>query len=747
MKTEAAQDWQCLTGKVAPEVLCAPKTDWGAVHKRTVAYLASNVADQPWASHLALTAAVLTARRLDVSTVQHALSTVNSRLKALFQALGLQQMEQWEPEEHVLAYLKGELLPEHTQSQRADFWRRYDSASKQMGYWLETLPQAERPIYEPWVLPSVHPSRVWRLTKGHEVRQAQREIRKAETDAVVPQFAAIRAEAHVRYNRMVRLRQAYHDALARLQAGGAQLPYPFSYEEGADLERGIPAQERLHFRIWDRRSFVLAHVDQYHPQTLKSVYQGRAAFAAERNRYFLEFIGAKRLVDDSPPESLWFAEILQMGVLGEASAYGEHLAEKQRWLRAWGYGEEGSAASARPFDSAMAGLLSWPMVDSRFMSKAQERAKGLLIPVEPLYAAATLGLLALDIFTTTGMRMNEAMQIRLTKDCFVRLVIPAPPEAKDQTPRVRWAFRLIPKGERQDVPQDYFIGEETKRLLVKVARMLAEHYELQAGVPLPVVRFDLSNGRSHRFGPAPYLLQYNRRHLKADAITACMRFLLHGMIFRTKTGAPVVLKAHLLRHSFSTHAVQVEKIPVDIVGAWLKQKNLDVTDYYSQPTASMVGAAADQFLARVAAHVQVGEAVRRSPAELRRAFEEARGKSGTLAQVTGGHCVSHGFCAAKFACVGCAGKVPDPAFRGQVERHKGWAHMQIDFALQEGLLPEVERMKQLVRDCEAELQEMSQIEVFRQDEERVATIRVDASEQANSRAAGKGLRAQEGTHA
>jgi len=295
-----------------------------------------------------------------------------------------------------------------------------------------------------------------------------------------------------------------------------------------------------------------------------------------------------------------------------------------------------------------------------------------------------MGLLALDIFTTTGMRIDETMQIRLTKDCFVRLVLPAPPEAKDQSPRVRWAFHLIPKGERQDIPQDYFIGEETKRLVVKAARMLAEHYGLQPGEPLPIVPFDPSNGRSHRFGPAPYLFQNNRRHLTDEAITACMRFLLHGMMFRTKTGEPVALKAHTLRHSFATHAVQVEKIPVDIVGAWLKQKNLDVTAYYSQPTATMVGAAADQFLARVAAHVQVGEAVRRSPAELRKAFEEARGWAGTLAQVTGGHCVSHGFCAAKFACVGCAGKVPDPSFRGQLERHKAWALMQVDFTLQEG---------------------------------------------------------------
>ncbi len=150
-----------------------------------------------------------------------------------------------------------------------------------------------------------------------------------------------------------------------------------------------------------------------------------------------------------------------------------------------------------------------------------------------------------------------------------------------------------------------------------------------------------------------------------------MHFLLHGMVFRTREGKLVVLKSHLLRHAFATHAVQVEKIPIDIVGAWLHQKNLTITDYYSKPTESMVAEASDLFLSRVAAQINVREAVLRSPEELRQLYEGARGKAGTLADVIGGHCVSHGYCAAKFACVGCAGKVPDPAKRYQIERHKG----------------------------------------------------------------------------
>jgi hypothetical protein len=260
------------------------------------------------------------------------------------------------------------------------------------------------------------------------------------------------------------------------------------------------------------------------------------------------------------------------------------------------------------------------------------------------------------------------------------------------------------------------------RVLVTVATMLAEHYELPPGAPLPTVAFDPFNARAHRFGPASYLFQYAGRHLSAAAITACLRFLLHGLVFRTRDGQAVVLTAHLLRHAFATHAVQVEKIPVDIVGEWLKQKQLDVTEYYSQPTDTMIAEAADRYLARIAAHIDVGEAVRRSPPELQALYEASRGKVGTLAEVIGGHCVSHGFCAAKFACVGCAGKVPDPAKRHQVERQRQWATAQVPLASAEGLYPEAERMKQLIRDCDTELEEMDQIEAYRRDEARDTPI-------------------------
>jgi hypothetical protein len=685
-----------------------------------VSYLERNVLPKAWANVLVLLAAILSARRFETSSVLCKIVILHSRFSSLFECLGIAGMEEWNPAVHIPMYLRAEILPNDPQSVRQRFWVTYSSASKIMARWLSGCPEEDRPAYQQFILPGLSRLFVEGLTRNKEVTQRQQQIRKAETDAVVPRLSDIRAETHFRFNRIARLRRAYQDAVRALKSE-TRFPAVFSYEEGGDMERNLPAQERLWFKIWDRRSFVLAHADAYSYGPVNSARRGVGTFADTVNHIFLEFVRAERLYGDAPAEGFWFGDLFKLGLFGLNPSVGsaEEVKAKQTWLASWGYG-------AAPFFAEAGGLLTWPVADGRFMASAQRRSTGVLLPVEAIYSAVTFGLMAIDLFITTGARINEVMQIRLTGDCIVRLKMPPPPEAKDQSPRVRYVLRLIPKGEKANVPQDYFIGEETKRLFVRVAQMLGEHYRLDPGRALPGVRFAAGNGRAERFGQAPYLFQYAYQHLSANTITSCMRFLLHGMVFKTREGALVVLKSHLLRHAFATHAVQVEKIPIDIVGAWLHQKNLAVTDYYSKPTESMVAEASDLYLSRIAAQINVNEAVLRSPDELQQIYESARGKAGTLADVIGGQCISHGYCAAKFACVGCAGKVPDPAKRHQVERHKEWALLQVDYAINEGLHPDAERMKQLIRDCDNELAEMDMIDAYRRDEGLDVRIQIES---------------------
>src|SRR5581483_1986325 len=334
MQTREEMTRACLEGKVAPEVLGAPKTggdprsngQWPDIYSRSIGYILRNIVGKPWADHLVLVAAVLSAQRYDPSTVKNCLYSVNARLTALFQEKQIESFDEGDADECMVAYLKGELLSNDTQGVRAMFCSCYLTCVKQVHTWLNTLPSSEKEIYQRFLFPPIHPGNVRGLTKHQQVIQQSRQTRKEETGAVVIQFSDLRAEAHYRYNRIVRLRQAYLDAVKELhrrqtQGETALFPFAFSYEEGSDPEHGLPAQERLSFRIWNRRSFVLAHRENY--KTGAYYYYKNRYYEKDPSRsqvgetqFLLEFVKADRLTGDAPPESLWFLELFKREVMG-----------------------------------------------------------------------------------------------------------------------------------------------------------------------------------------------------------------------------------------------------------------------------------------------------------------------------------------------------------------------------------------------------------------------------------------------
>src|SRR5215467_3421846 len=58
----------------------------------------------------------------------------------------------------------------------------------------------------------------------------------------------------------------------------------------------------------------------------------------------------------------------------------------------------------------------------------------------------------------------------------------------------------------------------------------------------------------------PISFNYNHRHLMGTSVTACLRFLCHGLTFQTVDGRTLTLKAHMLRHAFATHIHQVQQV-------------------------------------------------------------------------------------------------------------------------------------------------------------------------------------------
>ncbi len=88
-KDAHAYTWNDLDGQVAPEILCIPRTGsdptgtWPKVHARVLGYVMRNVRGKPWIDHLALIAAVMTAQRRDVGTVEGTIKMLHQRFSSL----------------------------------------------------------------------------------------------------------------------------------------------------------------------------------------------------------------------------------------------------------------------------------------------------------------------------------------------------------------------------------------------------------------------------------------------------------------------------------------------------------------------------------------------------------------------------------------------------------------------------------------------------------------------------------------
>jgi hypothetical protein len=710
-----------------PRTASDPANDgrWPAPPPEVRLHLARNAADQPWGPSLVLAAFVLAARHIQPNTLIGYIGHLHAAFRDLFFESGLTSMDEWDPDLSIPAYQDGELLPAHSQGKRTLFWGIYSSLANHGRRWLEALPDDLQTVYRPYVLPMPDPFIVNGRSKQIEVLRRQQAVRKAEVAAIVPYLMQIRSQAHYRFNRLERLRRAFQAACAEVERRGREiLPLDFSYDEGGDGTRRQPARRRLHLRLWDRQSFLRLHPDADQRARSRSRLQHRTS-PATRDRLLLELVNVEELRSGGDANGLWFLELLERDLIGERSLEGtaRERAAKQTWLRSWGYGDDAQSRRTSPFSTGVRGILAWPAQDALFAHMAARYGISL-IPIEPLYVGALFGVLAVDIFTTTGMRMNEALQIRLEPDCILKVAVPPPARASDQSKRTAWIFRLVPKGERENRPQNYRVDNTVRHQIAKTAWYLAvEHYQLAGDERLPMVGY-ARGVREHRFPPGRYLFQHHRRALTNLDLNACMRFLVHGMAFLKEDGQPVTITSHRLRHVVATYLLQVEAVPIDVVAEILKHKHLATTAYYGKATPAMVSERLEGYLARFAGSIDLEQDVLRTPAEVHAQLTEARERMGTLLEVAGGTCAQPGYCPVKTACIGCPCNAPDPSKRRDPERARFWAEREGDRAVREGRLLDARRMEQTVRDCDVMLQEMDLIEDWQEDEKREGNIQI-----------------------
>jgi len=471
------------------------------------------------------------------------------------------------------------------------------------------------------------------------------------------------------------------------------LPLDFHYDEPERVG------ERFYFRLWDKVAFVLNHQDKFSQNTIKAANNRTGVYSEEKNHYFVEFIKAERLEDNEEAEGLWFIELFEKDVIGYwfQSATDEEIEQKRELLYSWGYGEENLDTNPVPFCSQHKGILTL----STFVSIHKDKAEGILFDVEPLYAAATFGLLASDLCTTTGARLNELLQISNTKECIRTVKVDK---------KLRFSFYAIPKG--RDELEAFYISEQTMKIIQSVGLMLKIHYGTEK---IPSVKY--RGDRKHLFPkPKPYFFQYHNKALTRFGIWASLRFLLHGLLFETQEGNPVVVKTHLLRHAFATEAVQRQKLPIDIVAKILHQRDVGVTGYYSEPTPSQIAQSVSDLHDVISDYIDIDEAVLRNPEELEKELEEYKEKVGVFNNVVGGTCVTNNVCPIKMACLGCQAKIPQPE-----KKHELLEVIELSKDMEKrysalGLTVEVKKAKAMRKHARTELKEIELIEKYREEQ-------------------------------
>jgi integrase len=695
-----------LLGKVDEQLLHLQDTK-GAflldkVPETSLAYFIRNVIEKPWKEHLLFVMFVYVDWKKDARTITLALQTLNPKLTVIFEELAIREMKDFDVETHMYQYLKGIIYKEHTDSMRAELLKHYRGSSYQAKKWLTSkLNSDQQSYFEQFLfqMPS-YDSRDFSFTKS--AKEQAKNARKNETDAIVPLLPQIRAEGHFRWNQLNRLRQAFLKVCEQAKLTNCNLPLDFHYDEPERVG------ERFYFRLWDKPSVVLNHQDQFHAHTIKSAYKRTGVYSKENNSYFVEFVKAERLYDDEEAEGLWFTELFGKGVVTDwySNASDDEIIQKRELLYSWGYGEEDTTKNPVPFLSMHKGIIT----PSTFVSRNRKITKGILFDVEPLYAGVTFGLLALDILTTTGARINELLQISYTKECLI-------PVKVDN--RLHYSFYAIPKG--RDAVEPFYISDQTMKLIAKVVKLLKYHYSAEK---IPNVNY--RDQRKHLFPkPKPYLFQYNNKSFKKETVFSLLRFLLHGLHFETQEGKAVTIKTHLLRHAFATEAVQRQKLPIDIVAKILHQRDVGVTGYYSEPTPSQVAQSVSDLHDVISDYVDLDEAVLRKPEELEKEIEEYKEKVGVFNNVLGGACVTDHVCPIKMECVGCHAKIPQPEKKQELIHFIDWNKKSEEYYDSRGLKVEVKKLRSARKKAHNELKEIELIEKYREEEEYEPHIQFD----------------------
>ncbi len=519
--------------------------------------------------------------------------------------------------------------------------------------YLERLDVRQRLIWEQYMLPSLPPG----LLEKQGLNKASRNVtelrRREQADVLVPVFPLLVEIAQLRKQASERLIKEFRKHRDRAIAGEIELPYQFQYtdrqfsitEDALSVaEVKLIEREVTHICVlWDRVSWLHGHSERYGRNAHRDANLRLHAYAPERTLYFLQYEG-------NPAHLLWCGELIAHRRLGHVT------------------GGRKDYSASRP------GLLTPELSDSAWLRNAWHPEDVLFEP-ESLYRATLFAAALASLALTNGSRLNELLQVSATR--FETIVVD---ELSNQQPTGRkigiLVQNLLPKGYRQESDRQFFlIGEMAGRLLMEIGQLLEATHD---GV-IPVVH-PRENSKEEDLHPEPYLFQWSASAngrlglLTSSDVGNLLRFLFHGLTITTRTGKPVRVAPHLLRHVLATHARTVQKVPAEAVACLLHHRVIltdstrtltisEATAYYSRLTMEQLLALLFEAQSTLISHrsfsyleVPHPQSLEQMEAALRKVFEQW----GMIGPTALGYC-SAGLCVRpsnRALCLDCPHLVP-----------------------------------------------------------------------------------------
>ena len=611
-------------------------------------------------------------RRKDLSFFNH--------LDSLMDEAGIAKYEDLDPNTFYESYHAGDTFPTHSIGKRNRLVQTLLRLIRLQNNYLRKLTPSQKANVEPFLLLGPSDTHFWKQSKLPQKETSERESRKKADVAVIHEnFHLLRDVAERRVGLVTRLRNAYLQAVDAARSGGST-PFDFEIEDEV-LEPGrgvVKAVFRL--TLWRAKDLKTLHEEH-----------GGARYYSQRDRDYLP---------DHPSE--------QDGYYVTYSR--NNLKSDRYWFSDIVLDARDSMPSRDPtiaFNRASYFHIPRPPVSRSVVGwiNALERSVPNLefVPVHFALSSTLIGDAATQVLTKTGARAHEFLQIRLMKEHLQKIKVS---DGHDVV-----AFHAIPKGGTEEAP--YFMDE-------RCMQSLHRWWTFQQEIGYVFATVSPAGPYGRKLKEAPYLWQLNGRHMEVLAVNGALGFTLADTPLMKPDGGKVRLTSHLLRHGFATELRSLD-VPLDVLALLLKQKDVNVTDYYSKPTPLML---ADYQRRIFEVRTDLTRTHRRSAKQIQIQLEEAAAKIGALAPVVGGTCTVAGSCPAQFACLGCFGNTPDPNKRDQVMEYRQHYVERAASARDSGLTHEQRKANQHIADCDDMLAEMDAISASRSSFERPLNISI-----------------------